>query len=162
MTYWPASTVAHFAREAGFRDDELVEAIAVALASSGAQDAYVQDSFMPGVSRMVGLFGIDVVLFTDYTEQELFDPRESSRAAYELTLLQPRGFAWSAVYRAGAHREFMEQSRAAARNIDAAPRLSSTGGDTVGRSDLDGLVSGLRGQAVMMAKAARAVADLGR
>jgi Lysozyme like domain len=110
---WNASELARFAR-----DDDVVTATAVALATSGGIDQYVYQPGSPGVGRYVGLWGIDTDRWPDYADRTLQAPHVNAQTAREL-VEQYGGWGWSAAARAGTHLAHMAHAGTEASRIMA-------------------------------------------
>lgn len=102
MRYEPP-TLAALAAGAGFARAELPTAVAVAVVASGGWPHADHAVGMPGCGRYVGLWGVDVDRWAEWTAAELYEPHTAAAAAYELTRLCD-GFGWSAHWRAGTDR----------------------------------------------------------
>lgn len=102
-----ATTITHFARDAGFVSADVAPAVAIALAASHGIPHYDISAGVPGAGRWVGLWGINVDEWTDYLADELHDPTRAATAAHELTV-RVGGFGWSAHWRAGADRAWRD------------------------------------------------------
>lgn len=101
---WVPAVVARFARGAGFAGDELVPAVAVALATSDGDDLWHQVN-EPGPSYDGrGLWGVDVVEAPELADLDLYDPRVNATAAHSLSAAAGGSLAWSPVFRSGAWR----------------------------------------------------------
>lgn len=110
---WDASSIAQFARDAGFGRPELYTAIAVALAATNGIDHYDHTPGLPGTGRYVGLWAMDTDLWPDWTPEQLKVPETAAQAAYQLTE-RLNGFGWSPVWTAGKDAHYF------ARAVDAA------------------------------------------
>lgn len=94
---WQPAAVYGFVRAARFRAEQWAPAVALALATSGGNDAF-RDCPEPGrVVDRRGLFGIDVVARPELAGRDLFDPRTSAQVAYALTTGAEGTFDWSTV-----------------------------------------------------------------
>lgn len=118
---WAPIDLAHFARGAGFGRDDVVTAAAVALAGSGGLDHYDVTPGAPGCGHYVGLWTIDTDRYPHYAARELHVPQRAARAAYELCGAS-RDWSWSAVWRAGTWRPYVDHvAVAATREYSAGP-----------------------------------------
>jgi hypothetical protein len=98
---WSAYGVAGFARAAGFVGMDLVDAVALALATSHGDDAYHHVSEPGPTVDERGLWGIDVVQYPGLAQRDLFDPAVNAGAAMMLAHTAEGPFNWSPVWRAG-------------------------------------------------------------
>lgn len=110
---WGAPTIAEFGRYAGFAGAELHTATAIALAASGGVDHYELAAGTPGCGHWVGLYGVNVDEWPDYTADELREAQRAADVAYELTR-RVGGFGWSSHWRAGADRRWLTYAGTAA------------------------------------------------
>jgi hypothetical protein len=99
---WDAHEIARFARRAGFVPPQVVEATAVALATSGGIASYDHQVGAPGVGHYIGLWGIDVDRHQEYADTDLWVPHVNARVAHDLTVAYD-GFGWSPVHQGGHH-----------------------------------------------------------
>lgn len=113
---WGAPSIARFAREAGFFPPGLHTATAIALAGSGGLDNYDMHAGIPGSGRYVGLWAINTARWPEYTPDELVVPARAAQAAYELTQ-RCDGFGWSAVWKAGTERRWLDVAAAGASRL---------------------------------------------
>ncbi len=96
---------------AGFRDDSLVTAVAVALAESGCDPSAVSPRNSDGsVDR--GLWQINSVHIPPYTVDCLLDAQCNAGAAWDIS---GQGSTWQpwTTYNNGAYRQFLDEARAA-------------------------------------------------
>lgn len=92
---WSPQAVYGFVRAAGFPTDQWACATAVALACSAGDDLY-RDVAWPGPSvDRRGLWAIDVVAHPELAAADLFDPRNSARAAYALWTAADGSYGWA-------------------------------------------------------------------
>ena len=111
---WTVARVAGFAADAGFRGDALVEAVAVAWATSGGNDqwSYRQD---PGPQTdQRGLWGIDVVKYPRDAALDLLRPQVAAQAAFTEYVMADGSWEWSATWRAGITPDVWAVARSAA------------------------------------------------
>lgn len=107
------ATLADICRRAGFAGDGTVDAIACALAASGAQPNFeVRTGFGPA-AHYRGLWGVDVVDWPEYADHELDNPYAAAQVAHELTTAT-RGWRWCPAYRSGASGAFLGRARTSA------------------------------------------------
>lgn len=111
---WPPEAVAYFAGRAGFTGDDLVDAVAVALAVSGGDDAYHWTSSPAGAHDERGLWGLDVITTPALADVNLYGPQTAAEAAY--VAWTASGGCWEAVtaYGPSAYRQALPVARAAA------------------------------------------------
>lgn len=89
---WSPARVAGFAYTAGFRGNDLGRATAVALAVSGGDDGYRWTAGAPPYIDQVGLWGIDVARWPQWSPDDLGDPRGAAAAAWVLYTLEGASF----------------------------------------------------------------------
>jgi lysozyme-like protein len=95
---WTLAPVIGFAQSAGFRRAALIEAAAVAFATSQGEDTYHRE-VMPGpVEDEQGLWGIDLVRWPEYVQLNLYDPNVNARCARAIYLESGRTWDWSPVW----------------------------------------------------------------
>lgn len=109
---WEGPSIARFATDVGFTRPALHTATAIALAGSGGIDHYDVAAGSPGTGRYVGLWALNVDEWPDYTADELQAPQRAAEVAYELTQ-RCAGFGWSAVWRAGNDRRWLDHAAVA-------------------------------------------------
>lgn len=106
--------VARYARAAGFRGDDLVVAVAVAWGESGLKANAVNDANTNGTWD-AGLWQINEI--HGYTQNQLFDPAFSARAAYRIYQGRSNTFnAWVA-YTNGRYRQFLDDAQRAVNKL---------------------------------------------
>lgn len=74
-----ASQIAQYAANAGFEGDDLITAVAIALAESSGDPGAVGDS---GTS--LGLWQIHYTVHPEFDKAQLFDPQYNANAAFQL------------------------------------------------------------------------------
>lgn len=89
---WTPEVVAGFARRAGFTGDNLVIATAIALATSGGDDAWQWRPNDGSAIDMRGLFGIDVARYPRVKERALFNAQVNADTAN--ALWQESAYRW--------------------------------------------------------------------
>lgn len=107
---WSPWILTQVARRAGWVGDELVDAVALALATSGGEDAfrYVVD---PGpLVDQRGVWGIDVARIPEWASADLVDLDVNAAAAHSLYVVAGDSFDWSPVWRAGIKDQTREQA----------------------------------------------------
>ena len=100
--------IAGYAKAAGFPQNEIPTAVAVALAESGGNPAAVNRANTNG-SVDYGLFQINTVHGPLLTQGDKFDPAANARMAF--TVWSRAGNKWTpwSVYKSGSYRAFMPQ-----------------------------------------------------
>jgi Lysozyme like domain len=73
--------IAGYAKQAGFAGQDLVTAVAIALAESSG-DPNAKGDLTLGVS--IGLWQINLRAHPEYSEQELYDPQLNANAAFKI------------------------------------------------------------------------------
>lgn len=110
---WPPARVAGFIRDAGWPEDQLATATAVALASSQGDDHFTWVVGDPPVIDERGLFAIDDVVDEVPADVDLFDPVANARFALLLWRRTGGDWSWNSAYRSGAYRELGDVASAA-------------------------------------------------
>jgi Lysozyme like domain len=107
-----ASDIAIYAANAGFSGDDLITAVAIALAESGGDPQALGDtSITPGGS--LGLWQINLKFHPEYqaNPSALYDPQTNANAAYRV--FQQQGFeAWS-TFKGGQYQAHLDDANAA-------------------------------------------------
>lgn len=94
---WGPGAIYGFARAARFRPEQWAPITALALATSGGDDAF-RDCPAPGrVVDRRGLWGVDVVARPDLADRDLYDPRTAAQVAHALTVAAQGSYDWSTV-----------------------------------------------------------------
>lgn len=109
---WEAPSVSRFAADAGFVRPDLHTATSIALAATNGIDHYDVAVGIPGAGRYVGLWAINIDEWPEYDPRWLIVPENAARAAYDLTV-RNSGFGWSAVWRAGTDRHYLDHAATA-------------------------------------------------
>jgi Lysozyme like domain len=101
VTQWGASMVADIAGKAGFRGEELHDAVALALAASQGCDHYAHNPISaPGAERR-GLWAIRVDEVPAGELPDLFNPSVSAAVARALWQLSGKSFGWHPAWISG-------------------------------------------------------------
>jgi hypothetical protein len=109
---WDAVEIARFARDGGFHENNIRDAVAVALATSGGNDTYDVAAHTPGAGHWKGLWGVDVDRYPEYAEMDLHTPKVAAQVAYELCR-EHDGWTWSPAAVAGIHGSHIAQAATA-------------------------------------------------
>jgi hypothetical protein len=112
MTALSDAQIGHVCRTAGFFGDELTNAVAVAIATSGGCPGYDHPVWPGPVAHYKGLFGVDTVQWPQVAGSELHSPWVAADVAYELT--KRYGWGWNATARAGNHHHYLERAMVSA------------------------------------------------
>lgn len=112
---WTPARVAGFAQAAGFRGAPLVDAIAVALATSGGDDAWHLEVGIGPVVDQRGLWGLDVAAWPTYADQNLWRPSVAATAARALYRACGLSWGWAPAWRAGIAPAILTAAATAAR-----------------------------------------------
>ena len=115
--------VAALARQAGFRGQALITAIAVAGAESGFRSHASNRNTNGSIDR--GYWQINSV----HGSQSTFSPTGNARAAFSISSGGRNWHPW-VTYNTGAYRRYLNQARAAAGSISGSATKSKTGGAT--------------------------------
>lgn len=81
---WGPEALAGFAQAAGWKGDDLVTAVALALSSSGGDDGYHDTAGAPAYRDRRGLWSLDVLTSPQLATPGIFDPRVNAAGAYGL------------------------------------------------------------------------------
>ena len=104
--------LADVCRKAGFAHDQLVCAIATALAATNGIPGY-EHAIWPGpVARYVGLWALDTVAWADYAGRDLHNPYVAAGVASEL-VKATGGWAWCPAYANGRFRSYVARAEPA-------------------------------------------------
>jgi len=111
---WQAPALCGFAESAGFVRADVPTAVAVALAASGGNDAYVAEPWGGSRTVSVGLWQIVCDRWDTDRLTLLLDPYSNARAA--LALFEDAGarWGWCDGYRSGRWSLFVDQAERAA------------------------------------------------
>jgi hypothetical protein len=104
---WSPAAIAGFAYRAGFTGEDLIGAVALALATSDGDDTYRLT--VPGDTRgpYLGLWGVPAEGVEVPVGEVLFDPDVNARAARLLWTTTDRTFEWSPVWRSFRRQSLM-------------------------------------------------------
>lgn len=113
-----AMTIHGLAQQAGFSGDDLVIAVAVALAESGGNaSAYNPETAAVGGTPVnQGSFGLWQIYLKDHLEfsgDNLYDPQTNANDAYELYIKAGNSFSPWSTFKNGAYWAHMDVARAA-------------------------------------------------
>jgi Lysozyme like domain len=104
-----ATQIMGYAQNAGFQGDDLITAIAVALAeSSGNPNANGDLTITPGGS--VGLWQINLKAHPEFAGEDLTDPQTNANAAYSVYQAAGNSFSPWSTYSSGAYEAYMVQA----------------------------------------------------
>lgn len=108
-----AAGIAQLAANAGFQGNDLVTAVAVALAESGGNPGTVGDlNITPGGS--IGLWQINLKWHPEYTAAELMDPQSNANAAYAIYRAAGSTFQPWSTFKNGMYTAYLDQAQAGA------------------------------------------------
>lgn len=151
-----ASEVARAAYLAGFRDQRLVEAIAVALAESGGDPGARHVNVGGTVDR--GAWQINDHYHSEVTDTCAYDVYCAARAAYTISAGGSDWTPWS-TYTSGAYQAHMQQAAALAANVDQTVGAIMSGASGSGGSASGGIPLGGVGLALLALLAVELVAE---
>ena len=101
-----AAQIAVYAQSAGFVDQDLTTAVAVALAESSGNPGVVGDTTItPGGS--VGLWQINLQYHPEFAGQNLTDPQTNANAAYSIYQAAGNSFSPWSTFKTGAYQAYM-------------------------------------------------------
>lgn len=137
MTAVPNATIltptqiAYYAQTAGFDGEDLVTAVAIALAeSSGNPNVYNPETSAPGGTPAgqgsYGLWQIYLKEHPEFAADNLYDPQTNANDAYEI-YSKAGGFSPWASYNSGAYQAFLGAASSAGGPAIAMPLPSSFG-----------------------------------
>lgn len=105
-----ASDIAGYAQNAGFRGQDAILAVSVALAESGGDPNAVGDlNLTPGGS--VGLWQINLKAHPEYDPGQLTDPQYNANAAYNVYMAAGGSFSPWSTYAGGQYSAFIVQAQ---------------------------------------------------
>lgn len=116
MTRLAPEAVAFWAGTAGFVGTPLAEAVAVALAATGGEDAYHWHVGGPGSPDYRGLWAIDVGTIHQFERVDMFDPRWCAWVARQLYDYAHHQWVWHPAWRNGRAAALMARATEAAAN----------------------------------------------
>jgi hypothetical protein len=102
--------IALFASNAGFTGDDLVTAVAIALAESSG-NPQAQGDFIGGQYTSYGLWQIHFTVHPEFDASKLFDPQYNANAAYQL-YVKRNGFKDWSTYNTGAYSAHLNDAQA--------------------------------------------------
>lgn len=105
---WGPGAIAGFGDAAGWSGDELVQAVAVALAASGGDDLHTSRPFLGSAELLVGLWQVPAFASDGDTWQVLLDPYVNANAAQALYTAAGGSWAWSPGWQSGRWRQWRE------------------------------------------------------
>lgn len=138
---WDDGSIVGFARRANFAGGQLDTAIAVALATSGGDDAYEYTPIFGPRHHWVGMWGIDVLAYPQFDASLMRNPVYCAEAAYYLTRLNNQGWVWSQAFTSGAYKRYAAEAVAAETAPSPAQYGFALGGDDLDSSGLAGLAA---------------------
>ncbi len=130
----PPEQIASLARDAGFAGDDLVTAVAVALAESGGDPEAYNPETAAGTAPGRGSYGLWQIYraaHPDLDAVDLTDPPANARAAFQI-YSAARGFRPWSTYLHGLHEQFMPTARDAVANPAPYAGGSVSGGGFMG------------------------------
>ena len=101
-----ASQLATLASNAGFSDQDLATAVAIALAESGGKISAYNPEKAAGAAQGKGSYGLWQIYITahpEYTADMLLDPQTNAEAAYKIYESRGETFAAWSTYTSGAY-----------------------------------------------------------
>jgi len=107
-----ASQIAQYAQSAGFQGQDLVTAVAIALAESGGNpDAYNPEiaESTPEGKGSYGLWQIYRFAHKEFDNVNLFDPASNANAAF--SVFSKGGFRQWSTYKYGQYQKYLEQAK---------------------------------------------------
>ena len=107
------SGIAQVAANAGFQGNDLITAVAIALAESGGNPGVVGDlSLTPGGS--VGLWQINLRWHPEYTAAKLVDPQTNANAAFAIYQAAGNSFTPWSTFKNGAYTAHLDEAQSGA------------------------------------------------
>ena len=130
---WPAAVLAQVVLDAGLSGDDAVTAVALALASSGGDDAMVIYAPTGGRPMFRGAWALpaDWANGTTGARTSILATDAATVAAW--LGVHPGDWSWSPVYVAGRHEPYLDAARTALANPQ--PGVDSPGVDQLGNVD---------------------------
>lgn len=110
-----ASTIAQYAANAGFAGDDLVTAVAIALAESAGNPS----AYNPGTSEVpetsYGLWQVNTLANPQYAGMNLLDPQTNADVAYEI--YSSSGFTPWSTFTSGAYQDFLTTAQVGVQSV---------------------------------------------
>lgn len=107
-----ASEIAQYASDAGFTGDDLVTAVAIALAESGGDPKANGDTQLtPGGS--IGLWQINLAAHPEYAGVDLTDPVENAQAAFHVYQQASYSFTPWSTFKGGQYLAHLNDAQSA-------------------------------------------------
>jgi Lysozyme like domain len=117
-----ASQIAEYASAAGFSGDDLVTAVAVALAESGGDPNAHGDTDLGSGTGSFGLWQIYSDAHPEYKPfTQLYDPRRNANAAYAIYKEAGSSFTPWSTYNGGEYEEYLDNAQQGVNAISAGP-----------------------------------------
>lgn len=110
---WSASTVAGFALKAGWREDDLILATAIALAASDGWDEVWNEVNSITHDKVIGLWQVPSWLVEAETAARLTNPVVNAQSAFRLWSMFNRGWEWSPTFQIGGWKLRIPEARQA-------------------------------------------------
>lgn len=105
-----AAGLAQLAANAGFQGNDLITAVAIALAESGGNPGVVGDqSITPGGS--IGLWQINLRWHPEYTAAMLVDPQTNANAAFAIYQAAGNSFTPWSTFKSGAYTAYLNNAQ---------------------------------------------------
>ncbi|AHI00938.1 hypothetical protein GCM10010174_14370 [Kutzneria viridogrisea] len=114
--HYQPKQLAQLAKQAGFTEEDLVIAVAVALAESSGWTKAVLVNENCTTDR--GLWQINDYWHPEVTEKQAFDPPTNVRVAYQIFMESQNWKPWS-TFESGAYKENMDTAREAVKELNA-------------------------------------------
>lgn len=104
------SNIAQYAEAAGFAGNDLIVAVAIAMAESGGNpNAYNPETAAgaPAGKGSYGLWQIYLSAHPEFTGQNLYDPQTNANAAFAIYSAAGNSFSPWSTYKSGAYQSFL-------------------------------------------------------
>lgn len=111
---WSANTIAGFALKAGWREDDLTLATAIALAASDGWDEVWNEIDHTTHDRVIGLWQVPNWLVEAETASRLTNPVVNAQVAFRLWRDFDRSWDWSPTFQVGGWKLRIPEARLAA------------------------------------------------
>lgn len=138
---WDDPSIAGFAYRAGFRSGDQATAVAIALATSGGDDAYEYSPLFGPRHHWVGLWGVDILEFPQFDASLMRNPVYCAEAAYFIWAATGTSWAWSQAFTSGAYKRYAAEGAFATSLPSATQYGFAVAGDDLDSRGLSGLAS---------------------
>lgn len=122
-------SIARYAYDAGFRDTNLITAVAIAYAESGGNPSNYNPETAAGTPSGMGSYGLWQIYrkaHPEFTGWDLNDPATNARAAYRVWVQAGKSFRPWSTYQHGSHLKYITRAASEVAALDAAQGSTNT------------------------------------